>query len=87
MNRQWETCPKCTAHFEGRGALLWGGIATSHGFALPAASSKVRCPSCGCVFAAKNVRFFGFLSAPALCFVLLAGVVLGLLVVMLSSLL
>ena len=87
MNAQLETCPICAAHFEGRDALVWGGVATSHGFTLPAASSRVRCPRCGCIFAAKNIRVFGFLSAPALCLVLLAGVVLGLLIVMLSSVL
>jgi uncharacterized C2H2 Zn-finger protein len=83
----FETCPKCSAHFEGRGALVWGGVATSHGFTLPAASSKVCCPRCGYIFPAKNVRFFGFLSAPALCLVLLTAVVVGLLIVMLSSVL
>jgi len=83
----FETCPKCSAHFEGRGALVWGGVATSRGFALPAPSSKVRCPRCGCIFAGNNVRFFGFLSAPAVCLVLLTAVVVGLLLVMLSTVL
>lgn len=83
----FEICPKCLAHFEGRSALLWGGVATYKGFTLPAASSKVCCPRCGCIFADKNVRFFGFLSAPVLCLVLLTAGVLGLLIVMLSSVL
>lgn len=83
----FETCPKCSAHFKGRSALLWGGAATYKGFTLPAASSKVCCPGCGYIFAGKNVRFFGFLSAPVLCLVLLTTVVVGLLIVMLSSVL
>jgi hypothetical protein len=83
----FETCPKCSAHFEGRSALLWGGIATYKGLTLPAASSKICCPGCRYIFASKDVRFFGFLSAPALGLVLLTAVVLGLLIVMLSSVL
>jgi len=83
----FETCPKCSANFESRSALVWGGVATSHGFTLPAASSKVRCSRCGYIFSGNNVRFFGFLSAPALCLVLLTAIVVGLLIVMLSSVL
>lgn len=83
----FETCPKCSAHFEGRSSLLWGGVATSKGFTLPAASSKICCPGCGYIFVGKNVRFFGFLCAPACGLVLLTAVVLGLLIVMLSSVL
>jgi hypothetical protein len=83
----FETCPKCSAKFEGHSALLWGGAATSHGFTLPAASSKVCCPRCGYIFSAKNVRYFGFLSGPTLTLVLLTAVVVGLLIVMLSSVL
>ena len=85
MSGEFEVCPKCSAHFEGRSALLWGGVATYRGFTLPGASSKVRCPGCEHVFEAKNVRFFGFLSSPALCLVLLAGaVVLGVFIVLTS---
>ena len=85
MSTPFETCPKCSAHFEGKDALLWGGVATYRGVVLPGASSKVRCPGCGFVFEARNVRFFGFLSAPALCLVLLAGaLVVSLLMVMIS---
>lgn len=85
MGAQYEICPKCSAHFEGRSALLWGGVAAYSGFTLPAASSKVCCPRCGYVFAGRNVRFFGFLSAPALCLALLVGVMAAVLVIVMAS--
>lgn len=82
----FEICPRCSAHFEGRRALVFGGVATSHGFTLPAASSKVRCPRCGHVFSGRNIRYFGFLSAGMLTLLGLLAIFLFLLGVFLSSL-
>jgi hypothetical protein len=83
-----DTCPKCSAKFDARKELVWGGVPVLFGFiTMPGISTKVRCPRCGCSFSVKKVRFFGFLSGPALCLVLLVAVVAGLLSVMLSSLL
>jgi len=83
-----DICPKCSTKFDARKELVWGGVPVFFGFiTAPGVSTKVRCPKCGYSFAAKNVRFFGFLSGPALCLLLLVAIVVGLLSVMLSSLL
>jgi predicted nucleic-acid-binding Zn-ribbon protein len=81
-----DTCPKCSAKFDARKELVWGGVPVLFGvMTAPGVSTKVRCPKCGYSFSAENVRFFGFLSGPALCLLLLVAAVIGLLSVMLSS--
>ena len=83
-----DTCPKCSAKFDARKELVWGAVPVLFGvITAPGVSTKVCCPKCGYSFSAKNMRFFGFLSGPALCLLLLVAVVVGLLSVMLSSVL
>jgi hypothetical protein len=58
-----ETCPKCSAKFAARGALISGGLPFGfYVFKLSDISVVVRCPNCWHRFPSRTIRFFGFLS-------------------------
>ena len=81
-----EICPRCSARFEARDALIWGGVPLLLGIVTtPGVSTKVRCPGCGHSFSATQIRFFGFLSANALRWAMLLAAVGAVLVFALSS--
>jgi DNA-directed RNA polymerase subunit RPC12/RpoP len=77
----FETCANCGAHFpateawENRGGML--------AFLYPAIadlSTRVRCPSCGHVFPATEIRYLGVLSPRGMKILVLAlvgGIALG----------
>jgi hypothetical protein len=82
-----EFCPKCSHRFESRGTLVYGGVPLIFGIVTaPGVSTKVRCPGCGHLFSAEQIRFFGFLSADALRWALVLGVIGSALVIAISSL-
>ena len=57
------TCPRCATQFDGRKALLWGGVAPFYSpFSRRTVALKVRCPYCHHVFATPDIELFGFLS-------------------------
>ena len=81
-----EICPKCSGQFEARDALVWGGVPLLLGVVTaPGASTKVRCPGCGHLFSATHMRFFGFLSANSLRWLMVLAMVGGVLFMLLSS--
>ena len=60
-----ETCPKCNARFPARDALYQNqAVVLLTG--LGGLDTRVRCPGCGHVFEATEIRFLGFLSPHAL---------------------
>jgi hypothetical protein len=57
-----EDCPKCGAQFETRPAIV--DLGQSRGiFNLPSIPPRVACPGCRYQFRAKNMRYFGFITA------------------------
>ncbi len=81
---EMETCPKCSAKFAAREALVSSGVPLGFNvFTLSNVSVAVRCPGCRHVFPSRTIRFFGFLSPNglrwvlfcllAICLVLLLG--------------
>jgi hypothetical protein len=69
-----ETCPKCGAHFPAD--LAWEslsliGLAFAPGWQNLAA--RVKCPTCGTVFPAREFRYFGFVSPSAMRVAVLGG--------------
>ena len=81
-----ESCPKCSARFEARDALVWGGVPLFLGaITAPGVSTKVHCPGCGHSFSAQHMRFFGILSANALRSARVLAIVGAVLVAVLSS--
>ncbi len=56
-----ECCPRCDARFPADRA--WANQSIAAPSALQNLDTRVRCPACGHVFQAVNVRFFGFLTA------------------------
>ena len=81
-----ETCPKCSARFEAREALDFGGVPLVRGVIFaPGVSTKVRCPGCDHIFSASNIKFFGFLSANALRWGLVLAVIFAVVLMVLSS--
>ena len=83
-----EVCPKCSARFAARDALVSGGAVVTAGLfiAFPGVSAAVRCPGCSHTFESRTIRFFGFLSPNALKWSLVAAVVLGVSFLVASSL-
>jgi|GEM_PF-625825 len=54
------TCPRCTTQFDGRKALLGGGIPAFYSpFAKRDVALRVRCPHCRHEFATPDVRLLG----------------------------
>ena len=81
-----EICPKCSARFEARDALVYGGVPLYFGFiTAPGVSTRIRCPNCGYKFSALHLKFFGFMSVNALRWALLVAFAGGVLLVVLSS--
>ncbi|WP_421568085.1 hypothetical protein [Stenotrophomonas sp. PD6] len=57
------TCPRCATQFDGRKALLNGGVPAFYTpFAKRTVALRVRCPYCRHEFASPDVQLFGFLS-------------------------
>lgn len=82
-----EICPKCSARFDARDALVSSGVPYVLGVIYaPGVSAAVRCPGCKHAFSASTLRFFGFLSPNALRWALVAAFVIGVTVVVGSSL-
>lgn len=76
-----ETCPRCSARFEARKALVSSGVALGFNvFTLSDVSVPVRCPGCGHVFPTRTLRLFGFLPPNGVRWVLLAAILVGLVV-------
>lgn len=73
-----ETCPRCGGHFPAEQA--WDSVpALVALYGLAGLSRRVKCPGCGHVFEAEEVRFLGLLSPRGLRLgiaVLIAAVVL-----------
>jgi len=54
------TCPRCSTQFDGRKALLGGGIPAFYSpFARRDVALRVRCPYCHHEFATSDMRLFG----------------------------
>lgn len=68
-----EICPKCSACFSARKALVSSGVGVNQNvFPGKKVKMKVRCPECLHVFPASTLRLFGFLSANGLRWVVVA---------------
>ncbi|MET0349320.1 MAG: hypothetical protein ABW067_06005 [Rhizobacter sp.] len=70
-----ETCPKCSARFSARKALVSHGLRVGYN-GLSGKGPEVRCPNCWHVSESHDLRLFGFIPAHAL-----RWVVLGILVI------
>ena len=58
-----EVCPRCSAGFSARSALVSGGVPIGFNvFTFSDVSVKVRCPGCRHVFSACKLKLFGFVS-------------------------
>ena len=54
------TCPRCATQFDGRKALLGGGVSAFYSpFTRRNVALRVRCPWCRHEFATTDVRLFG----------------------------
>jgi hypothetical protein len=57
------TCPRCATQFDGRKALVSGGVSPFYSpFSKRTVALRVRCPYCHHVFASPDIQLFGFLS-------------------------
>ena len=82
---EMETCPKCSAKFAARGAVVsWGRPLGFNVFTFSDISVAVRCPECWHQFPSQTIRFFGFLSPNGLRWVLV-GILAICFVVVLAS--
>ena len=66
-----ETCPKCSAEFSSRKALLSGGVRVGNN-AFSSRGIATRCPNCRHIFPAQQLRLFGVLPPNALRWVVAA---------------
>lgn len=57
--KELESCPRCSALFPARKALVSSGVGVSQN-AL-ASRMQVRCPECWHIFTARTLHLFGFL--------------------------
>ena len=72
-----EVCPKCSAKFSARSALVSGGVPIGFNvFPFSDVSVMVRCPDCMHVFSARKLKLFGFVSPNGIRLVLLAVIVM-----------
>lgn len=75
--RELEVCPRCSAGFAARSALVSGGVPLGFNiFTLSDVSVVVRCPGCWHVFSARKLKLFGFVSPNGLRWVLLAVILI-----------
>jgi hypothetical protein len=71
-----ETCPQCRAQFPADAA--WANRDGMLAFLYPAIAglnTRVRCPRCGCIFTAEEIRYFGLLTPRGMKIVV--GIILG----------
>ncbi|MDQ8023122.1 MAG: hypothetical protein REI94_14895 [Moraxellaceae bacterium] len=71
--KETEVCPRCSAEFSSRKALLAGGLRSHYNVYSPYGPA-VRCPNCWHIFPAEALRLFGFLPATRLPWVI-AGII------------
>lgn len=72
-----EVCPRCSAEFPARSALVSGGVPVGFNvFTFSDVSVMVRCPDCGHAFSARKLKLFGFVSPNGLRGVLLAVILI-----------
>lgn len=60
-----EVCPRCSAEFPARKAIVSGGMRLGY-YGLQDKGPVVRCPTCLHIFKPQTVRLFGFLRPDAM---------------------
>jgi hypothetical protein len=71
--KELEICPRCSAKFASREALVAGGVPFGFNvFTFSDVSVVVRCPDCLHLFPARKLKLFGFLSPNGIRWALLA---------------